>query len=92
MSQIVLVVGTALLVYLALRVVQIKRPSLPFLIAYPVFVLIFVGGGLVAFVALSRAVAALGYGSEEPAAMVGIFGGTALALLILSWAARRAIG
>jgi hypothetical protein len=92
MSQIALVVGAALLVYLALRVVQIKRPSLPFLIAYPAFVLIFAGGGVALFIGLSHAAARLGYGSEDPAAMVAIFGGTALGLLVLSWIARRAIG
>lgn len=92
MSQIVLVVGAALLVYLALRVVQIKRRSLPFLIAYPVFVLIFVGGGVALFIGLSHIVAGLGYSGEDPAAMVGIFGGTGLGLLVLSWVARRAIG
>jgi hypothetical protein len=92
MSQIVLVVGVALLVYLALRVVQIKRRSLPFLIAYPVFVLIFAGGGVAAFVGLSHAAARAGYSGEDPAVMVAIFGGTGLALLLLSWIARRVIG
>lgn len=92
MSQIVLAVAAALLVYLGLRVMQIKRPSLPFLVAYPVFVLIFVGGGLALFVGLSHVAARLGYGSEDPAAMVGVFGGTALGLWVLSWIARRAIG
>lgn len=92
MTPIVIAVAAALLLYLALRVAQIKRPSLPFLVAYPVFVLIFVGGGLVLFVGLSQIAARLGYGSEDPAAMVGVFGGTGLGLLLLSWIARRAIG
>jgi hypothetical protein len=92
MSQVVLVVGVALLAYLALRVVQIKRASLPFLIAYPVFVLILAGGGLAVFVGLSNAAAALGYGAEDPVAMVAVFGLTGVALLILSWVARRTIG
>jgi len=91
MSQIVLAVAAALLVYLALRVMQIKRPSLPFLVAYPAFVLIFVGGGLALFVGLSHVAARLGYTGEDPAALVGVFGGTAVGLLALSWIARRAI-
>lgn len=92
MSQIALVVGAALLVYLALRVVQIKRPSLPFLIAYPVFVLVFAGGGVALFIGLSHVVARLGYFGDDPVALVAIFGGTAVGLLVLSWIARRAIG
>jgi hypothetical protein len=92
MSQIVLAVAAALLVYLGLRVAQIKRPSLPFLVAYPAFVLIFFGGGLALFVGLSHVAARLGYGSEDPAAMIGVFGGTAVGLWLLSWIARRAIG
>jgi hypothetical protein len=92
MSPIVLAVAAALLGYLALRVTQIKRPSLPFLVAYPAFVLIFIGGGMALFVGLSHVAARLGYGSEDPAAMVGVFGGTALGLWLLSWIARRAIG
>jgi hypothetical protein len=92
MSQIALIVGVALLAYLALRVVQIKRASLPFLVAYPAFLLIFVGGGAGLFVGLSHAVAALGYSGEDPVALVAIYGGTAVGLLALSWMARRVIG
>lgn len=92
MSQLVPVVAAALLVYLALRVVQIKRPSLPFVAAYPAFVLIFAGGGVALFIGLSNLAVRLGYGAEDPAAMVGVFGGTALGLWVLSWIARRAIG
>lgn len=91
MSQLALVIGAALLVYLALRVVKIKRASLPFLIAYPVFVLIFVGGGAALFIGLSHAAVALGYGAKDPAALMAIYGGTALGLLVLSWVARRVI-
>jgi len=92
MSQIVLAVGAALLAYFALRVVQMKRPSMPFLIAYPVFVVILVGGGVATFVGLAHVAAALGYSSEDPAALAGILGGTGICLLFLWWAARRAIG
>lgn len=92
MSQILLAVTAALFAYFALRVVQMKRPSMPFLIAYPVFLLIMVGGGLVAFIALSYAAATFGYNSEDAAALAGILGGTGFCLLLLWWVARRAIG
>jgi hypothetical protein len=91
MSQIALVIGVALLAYLALRVVQIKRASLPFLIAYPIFLLIFVGGGVALFIGLSHGVAALGYTGEHPVGLAAIYGGTALGLLFLGWMARRVI-
>jgi hypothetical protein len=92
MSQIVLAVGAALLAYFALRVVQIKRRSMPFLIAYPLFVAILVGGGLVTFIVLAHVAAAFGYNGEDPVALAGILGGTGFCLLFLWWAARRAIG
>lgn len=92
MSPVFLIVGAALLVYLALRVAQMKRRSLPFLIAYPLFVLIFLGGGLATFVGMSHVAARLGLSAEDPAAMALVFGTTGLALLALSWIARRAIG
>lgn len=59
MTQFALVALVALALYFALRVARIKRPSMPFLVAYPLFVLILVGGGVAVFVGASNAAAGL---------------------------------
>jgi hypothetical protein len=91
MTQYAWVALAALLLYFALRVWRLKRPTLPFLIAYPLFVAILVGGALATFIGASRTAASLGYGAEDPVAMFGIFGVTGLASLVLWWIARRII-
>lgn len=89
MTQFALVALGALLLYLALRVVQMKRRSMPFLVAYPLFVIVFLGGGVGMFVGASRLVAELRLGQElAPAA---VYGATALTLVILWLVARRLI-
>jgi len=92
MTYIVWATLAALLLYLALRVVQMKRGSMPFLIAYPLFVLILVGGGVGVFLAASHVALAYGYTGEDSVALAGIFGVTGLCLLPLWWLARRVIG
>ncbi len=92
MAYIVWATLVALLLYLALRVVQMKRRSMPFLIAYPLFVLILVGGGICVFLAASRVALTYGFTGEDPVALAGVFGVTGLCLLPLWWLARRAIG
>jgi hypothetical protein len=91
MSQFAWVALAALLLYFALRVWRLKRPSLPFLIAYPLFVAVLLGGALATFVAASRAAASFGYTAEDPIALAGVFGVTGLASLVLWWIARRTI-
>lgn len=78
-----------LLLYLALRVVQIKRPSLPFLVAYPLFVLILWGGAIIVFVAMSNLASLLTLGRE--ASLVIVYGATGLATIALWVVARRVI-
>lgn len=88
MTQIAWAAVAALLLYFALRVAQMKR-SLPFLIAYPLFVLILVGGGIALFVGTSWVAAMMKLGKE--AALIAIYGVTVLGLFVLWWLARRAI-
>jgi hypothetical protein len=90
-SQFVLVTGGVFLVYLALRVAQMKR-SLPFVVAYPLFVLILVGGSVVAFIVASHGAVLAGFRGDDPRVRVAIFGVTAVASLILWLIARFAIG
>lgn len=90
MSQVVLIALGALLIYFALRVVQMKRSGLSFFLAYPMFVLILVGGGVAVFVGTSWIAVLLGLGKE--ASLAAIYGVTALSLFLLWWLARRAIG
>ena len=91
MSHYALVALAALLVYFALRVWRLKRRSLPFVVAYPVFVAILLGGGAIVFIGTSRLAASLGYAAQDPMAMVAVFGATGFALLVLWWIASRAI-
>lgn len=90
MTQFALIAVVALALYLALRVGRIKRPSMPFLVAYPLFVLILVGGGVAVFVGMSNVAVAYGLGREE--GLAAIYGSTALALLILWFIAKRVVG
>jgi hypothetical protein len=88
MTQITWAAVGALLLYFALRVAQMKR-SLPFLIAYPLFVLILVGGGIAVFVGTSWIAVILNLGKE--AALIAVYGVTVLSLFVLWWLARWAI-
>jgi hypothetical protein len=92
MSQVMLVALAAFLVYLALRVVRMKRRSLPFVIAYPVFVLVFLGGSVATFVAAGHGAVRLGLQSGDPQLIVAVYGTTALAAVVLWFVARRLIG
>jgi len=92
MSQVALIALAAFLVYLALRVARMRRRSLPFLLAYPLFVLIFVGGSLATFVAAGYGVAQLGFPEEDPRLLIGVYGATLLGAAVLWLIARRAIG
>lgn len=89
MTQFALVALLALALYLALRVARIKRPSMPFLVAYPLFVLVLVGGGVAVFVGMSQVAAAYGLGRE--AGLAAIYGATAVSLLILWFIAKRIV-
>jgi len=91
MSNVVWAALVALLLYLALRVVQMKRRSIPFLLAYPLFVLIFFGGGIGVFLGASHAAAMRGYTSEDPIVLALVMVATGASLLPLWWIARRVI-
>ena len=78
-----------LALYLALRVVQMKRPSMPFIVAYPLFVLIFVGGATALFIGASNAAVALRL--EREFALAFTYGLTVVALFVLWRIARRLI-
>ena len=90
MSSFVWVTIGAFLLYLALRVVQLKRASLPFLIAYPLFVTVFLGGAAGVFIAASWASAALEL--EKEMSLMVTFGATLVGVVLLWIAARRMIG
>jgi hypothetical protein len=79
----------ALALYLALRVLQVKRPSMPFVLAYPLFVLIFAGGGVAIFVVAGHSAAALRL--ERELALAFTYGLTTVALFLLWRIARRLI-
>lgn len=88
MSQFAWGAVAALLLYFALRVATMKR-SMPFVFAYPLFVLILLGGGIALFVATSWAL--VFFPVEREVALIAIFGVTAVGLFPLWWLARRAI-
>jgi hypothetical protein len=92
MTPVVLAAAVALLLYLALRVVQMKRASLPFVAAYPLFVIILVGGGVSVFIGASFVAAAWIRDVEDTILRVGVFAVTGVCLLPLWWLARRTIG
>ncbi|MEQ1865847.1 MAG: hypothetical protein ABL996_14510 [Micropepsaceae bacterium] len=89
MSQVLLVAIGALLVHFAYRVVRMKRDGMPFLVAYPVFVLVVLGGGVGLFVGAGWAAVALRLPKE--AALVAVYGVTAAGLIVLWFVARRII-
>lgn len=89
MSQMVYLLAPLVLLYLALRVVQMKREGMPFLIAYPLFVLIFAGGGMALFVGFGWGATVLGLGRE--ASLAYTYGLTAIGLVVLWRVARRVI-
>lgn len=88
MSQLAWGALAALLLYFALRVATMKR-SMPFVFAYPVFVFILLGGGIAVFIGASWGAVWLGLARE--AALIAVFGVTAVSLFLLWWLARRAI-
>lgn len=89
MTPLTIAALAALLLYLALRVVQMKRRSLPFLVAYPLFVLILWGGAIIVFVVASNVAAGLALAKE--AALVVVYGATGIATIALWLIARRII-
>ena len=91
MSLVALAALGALLLYLALRVARMKRRSLPFVLAYPLFVLILLGGSAAIFVVASHSAVWAGLDGENPRALIGIYGMTAVGALVLWFVARRAI-
>jgi hypothetical protein len=88
MTQLMLAGAAALLVLFAVRVARMPR-SLPFVVAYLVFVVVLVGGGVAVFLGSSWAAVWLGLGKE--AALGATFGATVVSLFFLWWVARRAI-
>ena len=89
MTPLTIAALAALLLYLALRVVQMKRRSLPFLVAYPLFVLILWGGAIVVFVVASNVASGLSLTKE--ARLVVVYGATGIATIVLWLVARRII-
>lgn len=88
LTQAMLGAAVALLVLFGVRVARMPR-SLPFVVAYLVFVVVLVGGGVAVFVGSSWAAVWLGLGKE--AALMATFGTTLVSLFFLWWVARRAI-
>ncbi len=88
MTQLMLAASAVLLVLFAVRVARMER-SLPFVVAYLVFVVLLVGGGVAVFIGTSWAAVLLGLGKE--AALGVTFGVTVVSLFFLWWVARRAI-
>lgn len=88
MTQLMLGAAAALLLLFAVRVARMPR-SLPFVVAYLVFVVVLVGGGVAVFVGSSWAAVWLRLGKE--AALLATFGTTLVSLFFLWWVARRAI-
>ena len=90
MSNLALGAFGVLLVYLGLRVVQLKRRGMPFLLAYPLFVVIFVGGSVAVFIAATNAAVAMKLNHEV--GLVFSYGMTVFALVVFWRVARRLIG
>lgn len=85
---IMLGAAAVLLVLFGVRVARMPR-SLPFVVAYFVFTVVLVGGGLAVFLGASWIAVWLGLGKE--AALGATFGATIVSLFFLWWVARRAI-
>lgn len=90
MSILALGAFGVLLVYLGLRVVQLKRSSMPFLVAYPLFVVTLVGGSFGVFIAASNAAVVMRLGHELGVAFT--YGMTIFAVIVFWRVARRLIG
>ena len=88
MTPIMLGGAVVLLVLFGMRVARMPR-SLPFVVAYFVFVVVLVGGGVAVFLGASWTVVLLRLGKE--AALATTFGVTLLSLFFLWWVAKRAI-
>lgn len=88
MTHAALALGLVALIYFAVRVARMPR-SVPFVVAYLVFVVVLVGGGIAAFIGTSWLAVALRLGKE--AALGFTFGLTTVSLFFLWWVARRAI-
>jgi hypothetical protein len=88
MTQLMLAASAVLLVLFGVRVARMPR-SLPFVVAYLVFVVLLVGGGVAVFIGTGWAAVLLGLGKE--AALGVTFGATVVSLFFLWWVARRAI-
>lgn len=88
MTQLMLGVALVLLVLFGVRVARMPR-SLPFVVAFFVFVVVLVGGGVAVFLGASWAAVLLGLGKE--AALGVTFGVTLVSLFFLWWVAQRAI-
>lgn len=90
MSPFLWIVVAVLLLYFALRVVQLKRSSLPFVVAYPLFVTVLLGGAVAVFVAANWVAVSLGL--ERGVSLAVVFGSTAVSVILLWLVARRLIG
>jgi hypothetical protein len=88
MTLILPAVAAAVLAYFAVRVARMAR-SVPFVVAYVVFVALLIGGGIATFVGASWLAVLLRL--EQEAALGFTFGVTLLSLFFLWWVARRAI-
>jgi hypothetical protein len=88
MTPIMLGAAVVLLLLFGVRVARMPR-SLPFVVAYFVFVVVLVGGGVAVFLGASWAVVLLRLGKE--AALAATYGVTLLSLFFLWWVAKRAI-
>jgi hypothetical protein len=88
MTQLMLGAAAVLLVLFGVRVSRMPR-SLPFAVAYAVFVIVVVGGGLAVFLGASWAAVLLGLSKE--AALAATLAATVISLFFLWWVAKRAI-
>lgn len=87
-GPIMLGAAAVLLLLFGVRVARMPR-SLPFVVAYLVFVVVLVGGGIAVFLGSSWAAVWLGLSKEAALGMT--FGATLVSLFFLWWVARRAI-
>ena len=88
MTPIMLGAAAVLLVIFGVRVARMQR-SLPFVVAYFVFVVVLVGGGVAVFLGASWLAVLLRLSKE--AALIATFGVTIASLFFLWWVALRAI-
>ena len=88
MTPIMLGAAAVLLVLFGVRVARMPR-SLPFVVAYFVFVVVLVGGGVAVFIGAGWVAVLLRLSKEV--ALAATFGVTLVSLFFLWWVARRAI-